>query len=285
MARMVSDEIEGPSAGFGLNKPREHAGYLESGGAHLYAVLHEVAEPVARVLLAGPFAAERHFSYVPWVRWARFLAARGIETLRFDYRGVGESTGVFEEMAFGDWMEDLELVAGWLKRRSPEAPLILHGLELGALLASKAFAGGLGDALLLWSLPANANEVMRRSLSRRIAVDQFFKSAEERKPLSAYLRQLDAGEPVEVEGYLWSGKLWRESLRFEVPRASPNQAETAWDDGRPLRQVILDRSAAPLVKGSSLGYIVSLNPDLNGLFSENFEWMARTVAAGYGGQQ
>ena len=54
----------------------EHAGYFEVPGAHLYTVLHEVKDPVARVLLVGPFASERHISYLPWVRWARYLAAR-----------------------------------------------------------------------------------------------------------------------------------------------------------------------------------------------------------------
>ena len=115
--------------------PLEQAGYFEVPGAHLYTVLHGVAEPLARVLLVGSFASERHLSYIPWVRWARFLAARRIECLRYDYRGIGESTGAFEDLSFHNWLEDVELLAGWLKRQSPDVPVVLHGLELGALLA------------------------------------------------------------------------------------------------------------------------------------------------------
>ena len=85
-----------------LHNPLERAGYVESRGSQIYSVLHGVADPIARVLLVGPFASERFASYVPWVRWARYLASRRIEALRFDYRGVGESAGTFEDASFDE---------------------------------------------------------------------------------------------------------------------------------------------------------------------------------------
>jgi hypothetical protein len=81
----------------------ERAGHFPVPGAHLYTVLHEVETPLARVLLIGPFTSERHTSYRLWLQWARYLAVRGIEVVRFDYRGIGESTGVFAEMSFRSW--------------------------------------------------------------------------------------------------------------------------------------------------------------------------------------
>jgi hypothetical protein len=50
-----------------------------------------------------------------------------------------------------------------------------------------------------------------------------------------------------------------------------------------VRRVKLDSGAAPLVKGSWLGY-VSLNPDLNGLFGDNFRWIAQVLANRQGRQ-
>jgi hypothetical protein len=254
--------------------PLEQAGYLEVSGTHLYTVLHGVADPVARVLLVGPFASERHSSYIPWVRWARFLAARGIEALRYDYRGIGESTGVFEDMSFDDWSEDVEFLAGWLKSRAPDVPLILHGLELGALLASKVFAAGVANALLLWSLPANAHEVLRTALLRRVAVDNMFKYGDDRKPLADYVRQLET-EPLEVDGYQWSSRLWRDSFKFETRLGEAGEAGAPWAGGRAVRVLTLNKSVAPLVKGSTYE---SMNPDLNGLFADNFEWIAKALA-------
>jgi hypothetical protein len=258
-------------------EPAEQAGYFEVSRAHLYTVLHGAAEPSARVLLVGPFTSERHFSYIPWVRWARYLAARGIECLRFDYRGIGESTGVFEELSFDDWLEDVELLAAWLKRRSPDLPLLLHGLEMGGILAAKAFESGIGDGLLLWSPPANANVAFRGALLRRVAVDHAFKYKDERKPVSDYIRRLENGESLDVDGYEWSDRLWNESLKFELPAAIANQEGGARVFQKPVRMVKLDGRAAPLVKGSAVGY-ETINRDLSGLLAENLDWIRSAVA-------
>ena len=257
-----------------LDKPLEQAGYLDFRGAHLHVVLHEATDPMARVLLVGPFAPDRHFSYVPWVRWARYLADRRIEALRFDYRGVGESTGIFEEMGFGSWTADVQFLASWLRTRSPDVPVILHGLGLGALLASKAFAAGAGDGLLCWSVPKNANEVLRRALSHRVAADQMSRGANDRKSLQEYVRQLEADQHLEVDGYRWTGQLWRESFEIEAPFNRTDDDNSTGSSDRPIRVVKLDRSAA-LLSGSS--YLVSLNPDLTQLFAGNFEWIAEAV--------
>jgi hypothetical protein len=257
----------------------EQAGYLEVRGDHVYTVLHEVVDPIARVLLVGPFASERHSSYVPWVRWARFLAARRIEALRYDYRGIGESPGAFEDMTFDHWSEDVECLASWLQARSPQLPLVLHGIELGALLASRAFAKDIGNALLLWAPPANANDVLLAALRRRVAVEQSFQNAKERKSLSDYIQRLKTEHSLEVDGYKWSSRLWDESFKLESVVGKEESINAEWTHGKPTRLVKLGKSAAPLVKGSSLGFVSRLNPDLNGLFADSFEWIANQLAA------
>jgi len=255
----------------------EHAGYFEVPGAHLYTVLHEVEDPVARVLLVGPFASERLSCYLPWVRWARYLAVRQIEVLRYDYRGIGESTGVFSEMTFADWCADVRLLSSWLKARSPSLPLLLHGLELGAVLTGREFQVGVGDALLLWSAPRNANQALRSTLLRAVGPEQLFRRSNERKTVSDFIRRLESGSSLEVDGYQWSARLWRESFDVELPAAlAESSRATAFSD-RPVRIVRLDKEIEPPDKcgfttSDTEANFAKLRVELASKCGTNFSW-------------
>lgn len=260
------------------DQAEERAGYYPVSGAHLYTVLHEVAEPLARVLLVGPFASERHNSYLPWVRWARYLAAANVEVLRYDYRGVGESTGNFEAMTFADWGEDVAQLSVWLKERGPQVPLVLHGLGLGAVLSGRAFDAGIGDALLLWAAPANANQALRQTLMRWVGLEQIFKFGDDRKSASDYIRKLEQGSPLEVDGYTWSVRLWQESFDFALPEALASEESAAKTCTRPVRMVKLTRDAAPLSKGGLVGF--DDLKDFSWLYSPNREWIVAMATMG-----
>jgi Serine aminopeptidase, S33 len=252
----------------------EDPNYFPVPGGHLYTVLHEAEEPVARVLLVGSFAAERHFSYQPWVRWARYLAARRIEVLRYDYRGVGESSGVFEEMNFDHWTEDVHLLAKWLSCRSPRLPLVLHGLEVGAILAGKCFDQGMGDGLLMWSPPGSANHALRTGLLQWASVKQLLESPENRTSAAKYIQQLQQGALIDVQGYQWSASLWRDSIDFKLPSSLDDESSASIAYKRPVRIVKLGKKASPLVPPFR-GYLE--NPDFSSLYSENLQSIASMV--------
>ena len=263
------------AGGHAYNIFAERPGFFPVSGADLYTVLHEVKDPVARVLLVGPFTLERHTSYRAWVQWARYLAARRIEVLRYDYRGVGESTGIFEDMTFESWIDDVERLAGWLRKRGEDVPLLLHGLEMGGLLAAKTFHHGGSDALLLWSAPGDANEVLRSTLQRWMGPMQLLKREEERRPASHYFRLLEEGRSVEVQGYEWSAELWRQSLSVDLPAAMvpPNDPTKFYK--KPVRMVKLGKNATPLVKGGVPGF--EENKDFSFLFDPNYDWIVSSL--------
>ncbi len=260
---------------------QEQAGYFPVPGGHLYTVLHPVEKPIARILLIGPFASARHYSYTPWVSWARFLAHEGVEVLRFDYRGVGESGGIFEEFSFDHWGEDVLVLAKWLKDRSEPVPLVLHGLEMGGLLAAKAFQGGLGDLLLLWSPPLNANQSLRSALLSWVALEQISRYSGERKPASAVIRELEEGSSLEVAGYQWSSRLWRDSFKLNLSPDLADEANARSVYKDTVKVVSLGKEAAPLVKAR---YLVDEElKDFDWLFVDNWHWISAKLRQ-FGGE-
>ncbi len=254
---------------------QEQAGYFEVPGAHLYTVLHPVANPIAHILLVGPFASERHSSYLAWARWARYLAAQQVEVLRYDYRGIGESTGDFSTMSFDLWMDDVLRLGKWLRERAGNRPFVLHGLEMGGMLAAHAFHKGMGDALLLWSPPATANEALRSTLVRWASFQHLFKAAKDRKPPTYYIGQLEEKSLV-VSGYEWTANLWRASLQVEMPVSLRDSDNAPLPDARPVRAVKLKQSAAPFVKGGAVGFHES--KDFSQFFATHYEWLASAFA-------
>lgn len=64
---------------------------------------------------------------------ARALRELGIATLRFNFRGVGQSEGTFGD-GVGE-SEDLRAVAAWARQRHPDKALWLAGFSFGAYVS------------------------------------------------------------------------------------------------------------------------------------------------------
>lgn len=252
----------------------EHAGYIPVPGADLYGMLHRAARPQARALLVGPFASERQFAYPVWARWARYLAARGIEALRYDHRGTGESTGDFESATFERWCADVEVLTGWLARQRPECPVLLHGVELGAVLAGRCFAAGMGDGLLLWSPPANANQALRTILRRWAGIEQFYGSPENRKSASEYIHELEDGKSIEVHGYVWTSRLWRESFEFGIPDGMKHEGPLVDSRGRPAKVSTFGAKAGALTMPYRR---YEGDQDCSVIYSSTYMWVAEAL--------
>lgn len=91
-------------------------------------------------ILTIPGEANGHSVLIPWgagaypssgrnrlrARFARHLAERGFHSLRFDYLGVGESTGTYRRGDLGNpFTQDTRVAAEWLVDRAPHRLLIV----------------------------------------------------------------------------------------------------------------------------------------------------------------
>jgi pimeloyl-ACP methyl ester carboxylesterase len=85
---------------------------------------------------------------------ARDLAAEGFPTLRFDFRGRGDSEGTQSAAHIGTMVDDAVSAAAWLRRSAGMDRVILLGVCAGAMVAmgaaprTESLAG-----LALWSPP------------------------------------------------------------------------------------------------------------------------------------
>lgn len=84
--------------------------------------------PVAYALFAHCFTCGKDLRSARDISGA--LAAAGIATLRFDFTGLGQSDGAFEETTFGSNTDDLVAAAQWMEREHG-APALLIGHSLG----------------------------------------------------------------------------------------------------------------------------------------------------------
>ena len=128
----------------------------------------------------------------------------GYSTLRFNYRGVGQSAGS-SDMGAGE-VDDSEAAAQWLRQRHPQLPLVLMGFSFGGFV-STALAGRLEQqGVDIDQLFMIAPAVMR--LTEQFALPQ-------RCPIT--LIQPDADEVIDPRVvYEWSDALPRPHALLKV---------------------------------------------------------------------
>jgi len=111
---------------FSLTIPAPH-GHLEG----LLKPPEQYEEPCAVAIICHPhpqFGGTMHNKVV--YHAARTLSEVGIATVRFNFRGVGTSTGTYDE-GHGE-REDVRIVLDYVHARYPDLPMILGGFSFGA---------------------------------------------------------------------------------------------------------------------------------------------------------
>ena len=108
---------------------------LPVGSGWIHALLRAPQPARGGLLLLPPFLHEWQRSYRLFALFCEALAEQGIATLRFDYRGCGDSSGEDQDFLPSRALADAEVALGALRERAT-GPIVLLGVRAGHLLAS-----------------------------------------------------------------------------------------------------------------------------------------------------
>jgi pimeloyl-ACP methyl ester carboxylesterase len=103
-----------------------------------------IESPGARAVVVMVHGDEgtRADSDVGLLRLQRAYLRNGFHVFAFDLRGRGESAGVRDRLGSAEQL-DLETAVAYVRRRTSNLPVVIHGFGLGASLALQAAADGL----------------------------------------------------------------------------------------------------------------------------------------------
>lgn len=186
-----------------------------------------------QVLYVHPLAEEMNKSRRMAALQARALAQAGYDVLQIDLLGCGDSSGDFGDATWQSWVNDVVQGCHWLRgqQRADAGPLWLWGLRAGCLLAVEA-ALALDEPcnFLFWQPPAAGKPLLQQFLRLKVAGDML--GGQSKGVMEALRKDLSAGSPVEVAGYMLSSGLASglELAALAPPsRASPQTgAQVEW---------------------------------------------------------
>ena len=182
---------------------------IPTGGQHAFGVLHHSAEPDPELGLVycAPFAEEQKSAYRVFVEFARRAAAKGIASLRFDYRGTGDSDGNFQDFTLEDWVDDTAAAVVCLKRKTRVGRIGIVGVRLGGMIAVQT-ARRIGDVslLALWQPILDGSQFHRLEM-RRFLIRQMMTKGKATRGTEDLAAEARDKSVVDMDGYLMRTEL------------------------------------------------------------------------------
>jgi alpha-beta hydrolase superfamily lysophospholipase len=140
----------------GVSSPRAQPAVFGHRDRQVFGFFHAPAAELARtrgVVLCNPLGYEAMSAHRTYRHLAQRLSAAGFPTLRFDYRGTGNSSGEAHDPGrIGAWSDDIRTAVRELRDRSAVQHVALFGVRFGASLAvAAAVEQPEVDALVAWA--------------------------------------------------------------------------------------------------------------------------------------
>lgn len=199
----------------------ETAFFFGLGEHRLFAVLHRPDSGPARqgIVLCPALAEEKLWSHRVYVNLARDLAREGCSTLRFDFRGEGDSDLDFEECGLASRCADASQAAEVLLEHEPHlGGCIFLGHRLGCAVAAMAAVstGARARGVIAWDPVTRGRDYLMQLLRSTIAGE--FARSGAAPTRAALLQSLEAGGTVLVDGYGIGPALYRDLVEVEWTR-------------------------------------------------------------------
>ncbi len=177
--------------------------FLESGsGARCFCVLHRpVGKPRGVIVHVPAFAEDMNKSRRMVSLAARAFAEDGWATLVLDLAGCGDSSGDLQDFGWDDWLNDVDAAVRWAECQA-DGPPTLWGLRAGCLLVCDWLrTRSRSLPVLFWQPVVNGKQHLTQFLRIKAAAEMLTE-ADARGSVASLRSRLDAGECVEVAGYI-----------------------------------------------------------------------------------
>lgn len=208
-----------------------------SDGLTLYGVFHraEVDSTLRRssgqarpaVVFCHPFAEERKCAHRIMVECARALCTQGIDVLRFDLRGCGDSEGEFGQATLSGWLNDLDVALQWLNQTHHAKAVGLLGLRLGAALVAQCAEQHPEVRWLgLWEPITDGAQYWRLSLRRQQIRQAITETVGQASSLPGRLETCPTN--YDLDGYEVSDAMRQEVEQLSLLKQSRSFADRVW---------------------------------------------------------
>ena len=131
--------------------------------AQLVGMLHQ-SKGTHLVILCHGFTGSKTESRRIFVEAGRAFASEGLDALRFDFYGSGDSAGDFADTLVSHNIINLRDAMVWARHRGYEKIAVL-GLSMGAATAILTLADTPADALITWSAVPDMNNLFQNYIS------------------------------------------------------------------------------------------------------------------------
>ena len=223
------------------------------------------------IVIVPPVGHERLRCYRECVNLARDLAKVGYPTLRFDYRGEGESFGRFEDSNVDTRLEDIKNAIIELQNNSKIKKVFLLGFRAGALL-SLIVATKLNVGKLILCEPVLDTKAYIKDLIRANIVMQRDYFGKVIKKDDEIRRDLEAGKPVSVYGFHISHNFFAQLEQIDISSYAERY------DGEVLVVYFARREIQPKPSYLELQKLLNMNGSCKcSCLVNHFAWITKKV--------